>query len=436
VKLPSLFGGASIYVVANIVNAAIPFLLLPILTRYLSPADYGMVAMFMISLSVFGAFCGLSVHGAISVKYFRLSEDDLAEYVGACTLVVLGATLLVGLVVFALGDILVPLIGVPAGWLISFVIVAGVQTLFLIRLTLWQVAGEPLRYGAFQIGQSLVNAGLSVVLVVVAGMAWEGRVLGQIVAIVVCGALAMGLLVNDRRIAFPRRNSSFYRDALEFGLPLIPHSLGWLIVISADRVLITDNLGLAATGIYTVALQIAQGVSLITEAFNRSYAPWLMGRLVDADAETNRLLVRGTWTYFAVALFGATIYGLCANVAVPYLLGDSYASTGGLVIYLALGFALTGCYQMVANYIFFQGKTFRLALVTLFTGAISIPILLGLIRANGLDGAAQAFVVNGLIYFLLAWWLSNITHPMPWFCFRAVGRSAAFGLQQNNRKKG
>lgn len=42
----SLFRNARIYTVANALNSAIPLLLLPILTRYLSPEEYGMVAMF------------------------------------------------------------------------------------------------------------------------------------------------------------------------------------------------------------------------------------------------------------------------------------------------------------------------------------------------------------------------------------------------------
>ena len=72
-----LFGNAAIYLGANILNAGIPFLLLPILTRVLTPADYGTVAMFGIVLSVLGAFTGLSVHGAIGVRYFSWIKGRL-----------------------------------------------------------------------------------------------------------------------------------------------------------------------------------------------------------------------------------------------------------------------------------------------------------------------------------------------------------------------
>ena len=37
---------AGVYTISNVVARAIPFLLLPLLTRYVSPADFGIVAMF------------------------------------------------------------------------------------------------------------------------------------------------------------------------------------------------------------------------------------------------------------------------------------------------------------------------------------------------------------------------------------------------------
>ena len=102
-----LLGKAGIFLFANIVNAAIPFLLLPILTRVLTPADYGVVAMFSIMVSIFGALTGLSVHGAIGVRYFELDRKALARYVADCVTILCVSTLVVLLLVSVIGDRLV-----------------------------------------------------------------------------------------------------------------------------------------------------------------------------------------------------------------------------------------------------------------------------------------------------------------------------------------
>jgi O-antigen/teichoic acid export membrane protein len=69
------FGKAGIFLGANIVSAGIPFLLLPFLTKALTPSDYGIVAMFGVMVNVFGTLTGLSVHGAIGVRYFELPNS-------------------------------------------------------------------------------------------------------------------------------------------------------------------------------------------------------------------------------------------------------------------------------------------------------------------------------------------------------------------------
>ena len=42
-----------IYTSSNILKSTLPFLLLPVLTRYLSPADYGIIATFEVLLMFF-----------------------------------------------------------------------------------------------------------------------------------------------------------------------------------------------------------------------------------------------------------------------------------------------------------------------------------------------------------------------------------------------
>lgn len=191
-----------IYLGANILNASIPFLLLPILTRVLTPTDYGTVAMFGIILSIFGAFTGLSVHGAIGVRYFQLDKKVLSEYVGACVGILVISTGMLFILVAVFGSWLTVVAGVPTDWLLVAVVLSGFQFLVNIRLTLWQVADEAKKFGTFQVTQSLLNASISLILILMVGMAWQGRVLGQTVAVMLFGAIALLWLSKDGLMQF------------------------------------------------------------------------------------------------------------------------------------------------------------------------------------------------------------------------------------------
>ena len=83
-----LFTTAGLYTATNFVNSAIPFLMLPVYTRYLSPYDYGIVATFQILVSFISPFIGLSLTGAISVKYYDNSGIDLPKYITNCMIII------------------------------------------------------------------------------------------------------------------------------------------------------------------------------------------------------------------------------------------------------------------------------------------------------------------------------------------------------------
>ncbi|HIH5998879.1 TPA: lipopolysaccharide biosynthesis protein, partial [Proteus mirabilis] len=70
----TIFKTASIYVLSNIINAAIPFLLLPVITKYLSQEEYGQAAMFQSLVLGLAAFVGLNIQGFSIRKYFDKND--------------------------------------------------------------------------------------------------------------------------------------------------------------------------------------------------------------------------------------------------------------------------------------------------------------------------------------------------------------------------
>lgn len=414
-----LVSNAAIYFGANVLNAAIPFFLLPILTRVLSPADYGTIAMFGISLSIISAFTGLSVHGAIGVRYFQLNKEELAEYTVTCIGILVVSTTTIFLITLGLRPWLPQLTGLPIDWLLVAVVVSGFQFLGSIRLSLWQVAGEAKKYGVFQVTQSLLNAGGSLVLILLIGMAWEGRVLAQTLAISLFGVIGFCWLWKDGLLRKPVVWRTHCKDALKFGVPLIPHVIGGLLIVATDRLIIVRLLDVGQAGLYMVALQFGQVIGLVTESFNKVYAPWLMKSLSSKEDIPRSRIVGFSYLYMGFLFVMATTLGILAPWIMSFLVGSEFKASSELVIYIAIGFAFGGCYYTVTNYIFFENKNSILALITLLTGLINIPLMYFLVERNGLVGAAQAFMLTQCFSFVGTWWLSNKVHPMPWFNLKA-----------------
>jgi O-antigen/teichoic acid export membrane protein len=74
--MPGIFSRIFSYSFFNILNAVIPFLLLPFLTNSLGPEGYGIVAMFTIIVSFLIPITGLSVNSAITKQFYFLDEQE------------------------------------------------------------------------------------------------------------------------------------------------------------------------------------------------------------------------------------------------------------------------------------------------------------------------------------------------------------------------
>jgi O-antigen/teichoic acid export membrane protein len=403
---------AGIYTVSQFASRAVPFLLLPILTRYLSPADYGILAMFLLSAVLVEPFIGIGLVGAITVKYYD-KATVLADYLGTGLLMVAGIAVPAGVAILLLGPVLTELTAVPAPWLALVVPLVVARTIAGSQLSLLRVRELPLQFAVLQNLQSVGVIVLAVVLVVGLGLGWQGRVGAELTTWCALALVCLVLMWRGGWIRF-RFSPGYARDLASFGVPLIPHSIGAVLMFQTDRVLLTNLVGVEVTGLYTVAYQLVVVIEIVAVSFNYAYAPWLFRRLTDADDAAKRSIVRYTYVGFGgmvgLAVGAAIVMPWVGELLLDPAFHDSFVFTG----WLALGLMFSGMYYLVANYIFYAQRTAWLSLVTISVGLLNIVVTYALITLNGAIGAAQAFALALLLSFLLTWLVSQRVYPMPW----------------------
>lgn len=413
----TLLAGSAVYLVSNILNAIIPFALLPVLTRYLSPEEYGEVAMFQTLLGALAAFIGLSMQGAAGRKFYdgNLGKEALAEFIGACLQILLITSLISLLVLLAFSGQFSDWLGLDKQWIILAVLVSAATVIIQLRLGQWQVRKQAFKYGVLQISQSLINVLLSLAFVVVLLDGAGGRISAQVWAAVIFAFVSLWLLKRGNLLSFLSWRPDYIREALSFGVPLIPHVGGMFLLASVDRFVINSELGLGQTGIYMVAAQFAATLALIFDAINKAYVPWLFERLKRSQEDEKLKIVRFTYGWYALILCGAALAFIVGPWLITFVAGEEYARAGDVVGWLALGQVFGGMYLMVTNYIFFSKRTGLLSLVTVASGLINVGLLLVFIDRFGLEGAAYAFCVAMGIRFLLTWVVAQRRYAMPWF---------------------
>lgn len=421
-KASRFLSGAGIYLLANIANAAIPFALLPVLTRYMSPEEYGQVAMFQTLIVALAAITGLSVNGAANRKYYddEVTGSNIREYIAACLQVLAVSTLLVTLAATVFGEELAGWLGLEFWQILAAVAMSSATFIGLIRMGQWQVRHQAAKFGGFQISRSLFDLGLSLVFVVVLLEGAGGRIVGQSAAMVAFSLVALFLLHKDRLLAFFVWRPGYIKEALRFGVPLIPHIVGGFLLTAADRFVINSKLGLDQAGIYMVAVQISMGMAIVFTAINQAYVPWLFERLKAGDEGVKRRIVIMTYKYFAAVLAVAALAFFIGPSVIVLVAGEAYGRAGEVIGWLCLGQALSGMYLMVTNYIFYSKRTGALAIATLFAGCLNLGLMYFLVGVLGIEGAAISFTIACAVKFVLTWWLASLRHPMPWFEFGKI----------------
>ncbi len=412
----ALFRNSLTYITSNVIYFAVPFFLLPVLTRYLSPADYGIVATFQVLLTCAMMFVGLDSVGAAGVNFFKIKREEIAVYTGNVIYILLATCFILLGAVYFLGDRIASVAKFPASWLVIVVFAALLQHSFSLMLTLWQAQQKTMLYSMMVIIQAFINAVLSIIFVVWLKWGWQGRILGIFLSMMLFACVGIVLLYRQCLLKFSFKKE-YVKDALSFGIPLLPHAAGGWAMNSVNRILLNSMVGIAATGLYSTGYQMGMVVSFVTTAFNRAWSPFLYSRLVNDDHAVKVKIVKCTYFYWA----GLGLFALFFSASVPFFLkffvGKDFYPAHRYVFWVALAYVADGMYCTAAQYIFFAKKTYLLSRATIVSAVISVVLNYFFIRRSGAIGAAQATTLSFFIYFIIVWRLSARAYPMPWFSF-------------------
>jgi O-antigen/teichoic acid export membrane protein len=415
----SFFKGTAIYLFSNIFNAAIPFLLLPILTRHLSPLEYGQIAMFQILLTGLSSFIGLNSNGSADRKFYdkNCNSQYLKEFNGSCLQILIFSTIFLLILLLFSDSLLSDFLSIPISWIYYSITVSFFAFFIKFRLGQWQVRGCAISYGLLQISQSLINMLLSLLLVVKLGEGAEGRIDAQIYTSCVVGMVSIGLLYRDKLVSIFSWKVANLIEALKFGVPLVPHHLGFFLLAAIDRLIVNKELGLEDAGIYMVAVQFSMGLMMCFDAINKAYVPWLFQKLKNDNEIEKKKIVKLTYLYFSSLLILIPILLLIMPKIVVLIVGEGFSKAGEVVGILCVGQVFGGMYLMVTNYIFYAKKTGRLSLVTIISGIINVIFLIIFVKHYGLVGAGLSFVLAKFCQFSLTWMLASKCVDMPWLSF-------------------
>ncbi len=405
------------YTGVNILNSAVPFLLLPILTAYLTPDNYGLLSLVQLLMLVSLPIVLMNTHGLLTIEYSKLSLERFQRLVSTILWVPIVGFLSLEVLFFLLEEQIIRYFHIPIEYLYFipfFVLLQAIPTIITI---IFQAKKEPLNFGKYKISMTIANILLSLLFVILFSMNWEGRIYGIVGSFALFTIVGFFILYRLNLLKFTL-DGEFLNISMRFGIPLIPHSIAGTFLAMSDRVILANMLGESSVGIYSVAFQIASAVTIVLSSINQAWAPNLFEKLNNNPTQEDKKdIVKTTYKIMGVMILITLSFIFVSSFVFDIFIDKSYHDGKVITNYIAVAFLFQGFYFMVTNYIFYSKKTHILSYITLFSVLIVFVSNYLLIGAYGIIGAAYAMIIVYISFFLIVWYFSNTIYKMPWLKF-------------------
>lgn len=420
-KKSNLLKDTMIYAVSDGINKAIPFLILPVIVRFLTTEDYGIITNFMVLVQIITIFAYGAAQGSIPVNFFKLDKADFQGYVASIISICLVVLFFFGLLFLIFGDFLTEWLGFGNTYLYLAILEIIFGAFTCINMLLWRCEEKPIKFGIFQISQTVVNVSITLWFVVSLKWAWEGKILANLISICLMGVINVIILYKR---GFYKFNINFKHVAavLAFALPLIPHALALWGKTGIDKVLITNLESLSENGLYSTAVTWGAVITILITSFGNAYNPYLLKRLAYFDktpSEDNHLIEKKKivkMSYLFIAGLGGLVF-CCYFIfywLIIYIYPESYHPSTKFLSWLMLGEFFRGCYLLYINFIHYTLNTKVLGAITFSLSVLQVGLSYFLILKFGTVGAAISTCIISLATAVCVAIYSNKVYPMPW----------------------
>jgi O-antigen/teichoic acid export membrane protein len=403
-----------VYGLSGALTKVVGLIIVPLLLRIFTPADFGVIGLISAFTSILGAVLILGSDAAVGYYYFREGDEPgRRALLSTWFIFQFALNSVAGLALFVFAHPLTQLVLGAAQNDVYLRLTGAVFPLgstFAYALEVLRLQMRPARYLAVSAVNVLSGLVLTLILVVALGLGLTGvYVASAMTNLVAFAAVAVSLRGSFRlRFSTPR-----LRALLSFGVPLVPITLAAWAIGTSNQFFIKAHTGVADVGLFSAGSKVAQIMFLAVTAFSLAWGPFAFSIAEEEDAPR---------TYARVLTFYVAVLGwlaLALSLFAPLILEiarPSFFRAYQVVPPLALSYMVYGAYPIVAIGTSLSRKTIHLSWTTLVGAGVTIAgnALLVPLPYLALIGGALATLGGNLVLVGLVYWVSQRLYPIPY----------------------
>lgn len=344
------------------------FFLVPLYTSYLTAEEYGMAELIFSIAGMFGPFLCLSTSSA--VMRFTIEDKNNVKPFQVSFKIYLLASIL-----FAIGCVIEFLIFHTAFEYLLFIFFIAETAVLKDILTSYTRAIERISVVTFcSVSCSILGIISNIVLIAFCKLGLYGFLISCLLSYL-SEILLLLLFTNKNRIfrnLFLMKDSSLRKDMLSFSIPLIFSSISWWIVSASDKYFVSFFCGVAANGIYSVALKIPIILKTVDNIFNMA---WTFTVYDQYKTENGKRYIEKVYDfYYFLLTLGCSVLITCCILLARILFSNDFFTAWKYVPLLLIA----SVFQMFSSYtgIFLQiyKQSFWLMRISIINTLLNIAL--------------------------------------------------------------
>lgn len=384
-----------IYGSGSILSKLLGLVLLPIFTRFLTTADYGILSLLIItgSISVVIAKLGL---GSALFREVIYRESDQSTVMSTAFYFILGeSALFFGILIAFSSNISILIFGTSDyAYLLKLILLTRFLEVFkIITMARLRIREQSKLYATLSVLNFIIGAILNIYFIVILHWGVEGLITAGLITAVIFALIFLILIKRDLKLSF---STAILRRLLNFGVPLVPAGLASLLMTSADRYFLQHFTTTTEVGLYSIGYKIGLIMGLIVHSVQLAWPSHMfsIAKEQDAKQQFSKIL-----TYYIV-VFGFIGLGMsvCAREVIAIMTTPKFYNAYTIVPLIVLSYIFYGVRFITNTGLAIKNKMKYMPPIIIGAAVLNLYLNYLFIPRYGMMGAAGATVIS---YFVL-----------------------------------
>lgn len=381
------------YLIISVLAKFFAFCLILIVPKFLGPQDFGDSAIYVTAITFISVVISFGTQSIIPKYFYKEEGDELRKAIGSVLVII--TVLFTSLLVFLAVIYSVFLYTEHVDVVNIFLVLISAYSLSMINvfLSFYRASEDLFNYAFLELTLALLLFLLPILSIFLLKMDGQGWLISTYLSYVFVAGVGFLKFIKIIKPIFTIQ-SKRYKEILSLSSPMIPHSIGLLIIASSDKFLVKSILGGATLAIYIIANNFAMIVKIFNDAFMKAWSPfYFKNRNNCGEISRARIQIHSFLVVFVI------LYNFLCYYTFDYFFDEEFAQAKYLIAPLTFGYFISSFYQVNVPILIDYSKTYILSRITPTCAVLNVVINYFFLKLYGVEVAIVSTIFS---YMLLA----------------------------------